>query len=1234
MISNAEYFSQLRDLEDQYAASEITRAELIAAQVALADLWAVPATLAAQVVDFTDQQRTVLDQIGLLNLTGTVASVGDLPGGASNSDTYVVTNNGHAYIRLTGVWKDLGVYGGRGGISVFPVEGPPDADLGIAGDVAVDMSAGDFYGPKTSDGWGDPILASGIQTQVEIATAAQEAAVSARDQAEGFAIASDSDAISAGAGLQRTYPNLFAEAAVDLTAAGNTSGSAAIAAGTHSGLPCWVLTSATNSFQSITWDFPIALFGGAAHFSAGLRVLDISASTSARLAELLLVQFNGATELARETIQLSDGAAMATETVFGRANVAIDPTCTFVRFLLRANSPAAGPRTIKFRDPMMAAGPVATFRRPPPARRATDAEAVAGTLTGVYLDPASAKAARIAGQVPLEDSLGLVSAQPNQFTRGEIDTTTALRLRTSTAAPVATTYDGRACWSIVSINGSNSDATAGPGPFLKSAMGNPAFISACVEILGIEAAGVGATGAALAKLYLQQFDVGGSEITGARATLTPVTTETLTVPKFFRFEGVAVHADAVSFGLFIAINGGSQAARHLYFTNLMIAAGKSAIFRAPHDSLSLSSAATETEAVAGTSAVKFMSPEGSAAARSGTTEMALGLVDKQPNLFTADELDFIDSPRLVTLGRVTATTLDNVPCGKITTLAGQSETTGVASYKIPRPEILGSVFSYQFRILKVDAAASGTNIARVLILQYNGSSEISATRITINIETAAGAGRATPKTFRGEGIALHADCTEIRMFFGINSATASNDRSVWFRDMLIAAGPVSTFRRPPRRAGGTTLYLSPTGSDTASGSATAPLASFDRALALNGGVGIIALLPGDYPPIKIDAAKVVSLDVVGLTNSDGARPVFRYGTRATGITKTAGQTKIYEFAITIPEGQPNWIWQDNVNDLTTAIAANEQHALTRGRAYRLPCVRGRKTAATTLAAAKTEMDATADPRCFYDPAGLKMYFTIQGGSDATSANIYVASGADAFDLGLISNPPLFWSGGRNRLRIGGIDIRYGNLNLRPFRDWEVADVCVLGAPGNCFDFGFWGRAWGLEACGAGSGFATNGDGLNAHNFTRWDYSFCWSHDNNDDGESPHEGCVVRGSDSVMEYNGGNGVIPGSGGRGYYSRITTRKNALTSAKYGGFAAIGSEGSYLEAVDCVSIDERYAFYDTAVRAGSASMLITRNCLAIGSTVEAFGNTRAEDCRVQGVTGLARHVSTVVNTSTPLA
>lgn len=179
MLSNAQFAADDLALDEAYAAEEMTRPEYLAAKVALLDEFNIPSTLAAQVADNLEAQRTVTDQIGLLNLNGTVAGVGDLPGGAANGDTYVVENNGHVYIRVTGLWKDLGVYGGRGGSALYAVSGAPSAGLGIAGDMAINLATGDFYGPKTSGGWGSPVLSTGLDAKVTAAAGSATSAAAA-----------------------------------------------------------------------------------------------------------------------------------------------------------------------------------------------------------------------------------------------------------------------------------------------------------------------------------------------------------------------------------------------------------------------------------------------------------------------------------------------------------------------------------------------------------------------------------------------------------------------------------------------------------------------------------------------------------------------------------------------------------------------------------------------------------------------------------------------------------------------------------------------------------------------------------------------------------------------------------------------------------------------------------------------------------------------------------------------
>lgn len=214
MLSNAQFAADDLALDEAYAAAELTREAYIAAKVALLDQFNIPSTLAAQVAENLEAQRTVTDQIGLLNLTGTVTSVGDLPGGAASGDTYLVSNNGHAYLRLTGQWKDLGPYGGRGGVAMFSVDGAPDVSLGVAGDLALDLETGDFYGPKTSGGWGAPVLATGLQAKVVAAQTAKSDAEAARDDAVA-ARADVVERIDPGITLRDTDTTAWAVAFID-----------------------------------------------------------------------------------------------------------------------------------------------------------------------------------------------------------------------------------------------------------------------------------------------------------------------------------------------------------------------------------------------------------------------------------------------------------------------------------------------------------------------------------------------------------------------------------------------------------------------------------------------------------------------------------------------------------------------------------------------------------------------------------------------------------------------------------------------------------------------------------------------------------------------------------------------------------------------------------------------------------------------------------------------------------
>jgi len=443
------------------------------------------------------------------------------------------------------------------------------------------------------------------------------------------------------------------------------------------------------------------------------------------------------------------------------------------------------------------------------------------------------------------------------------------------------------------------------------------------------------------------------------------------------------------------------------------------------------------------------------------------------------------------------------------------------------------------------------------------------------------------------------------------------------------------FGAPYINTGHGTSWISATGSDTTGdGSASNPWATFDKALDAMNWIGDINVLPGSYSNVQLHAQRQLNISIVGHTDATFARPVFRYGTKLTSITKTAAQTKVYQAAATIAGGQPNWIWLDSVPDAQTAIADIGAYAVTQGRSFRLPCTKIWATTATTLAAAKAEIDAASTPKCFYDSATNILYFSIPGGGDATASNVYWCT-STGFEFA--KSKPLFYSAAASALRIYGLDVRYGGFNMRPFRNFYGEDIEVTGAPSNGIDIAYWATLKGCRAGGSGSSNGPLGDGLNGHNFLEGMYEDCWFFDNRDDGESAHERCRITGVRSLAEFNGGNGFIPAFGAQGMYDTCTSRSNRqISTNKFGGFQAYANEiggldpSAYttLEAHNCTAISE-YIGFGRAI-SGDAGQDITKiiatasNCRTINCTTAYDNMNTINECSDSG--------SVTVKTGTP--
>jgi hypothetical protein len=403
-------------------------------------------------------------------------------------------------------------------------------------------------------------------------------------------------------------------------------------------------------------------------------------------------------------------------------------------------------------------------------------------------------------------------------------------------------------------------------------------------------------------------------------------------------------------------------------------------------------------------------------------------------------------------------------------------------------------------------------------------------------------------------------------------------------------------------------YVSTSGNDgTGDGTSGNPVATINKALQLLGGSGTVVLTDAEYTQTqRITASLVKGHVLVTGTFASGAYTIVRMNDALTSITKTSGRTKIYQANVSGITTTPNWIYEDGIPDATTTITNRMPHH--KGREYRLPCAKIPKTIATVLADALTEIDASSTPLCFYN-SGV-MYFSISGGGDATSSQIYFDN-----SQGIITQVASFSS---SSITFQDLDIRYGHIDSRAFRRTHLSNVSVFGARSNCWDYRGCASFENLETSCAGS-FTTDGtgDGVNGHGSGNLVGVSLYSHDNMDDGESSHEWCSVRMSESYFEYNGGTAVAPALGCDAVYSNcVSYRNQQISGRKAAAFLAVGSpiddgEDTLVYFIGCRSIDDDVSFGDS----GGDVVAVCENCESIDAVTTAYNVTKIKNCRFSG-------------------
>ncbi|QNG44713.1 hypothetical protein [Sphingobium yanoikuyae] len=631
-------------------------------------------------------------------------------------------------------------------------------------------------------------------------------------------------------------------------------------------------------------------------------------------------------------------------------------------------------------------------------------------------------------------------------------------------------------------------------------------------------------------------------------------------------------------------------------------------------------------------------------------EQAAALGSEQPNLFTEGELNFTVKTLITGNADTSAGSVDGLGCWVLTAAAGTQKS---YTRRFPRGSLGdATIVSASVHILSVSPASAGTGKARWVLIQRTAAlAEITRQEIQIADQ----GGLSEPARVQMAAVALDANCAYIDYYFDL-SAIGADARTMRFRDMLFARGRNPYFRPPPL-AVPKTVYIGPAGSDAAAGTRAAPLATLNAAADMLKGDGQIVILSGSYSwtssAFRLEPTKVLGhIEIMGERGGSptgyDVLPIIYCSAKLAGITKTPGYTKVYQVAVASPGAFANfnYAYQDGVADPRTAVTGDEAlFPQLRGRSYWLAATcRLMRTTATTLAAACAEIDAAGgdDPRAFVDATTL--YFSVAGGGDATGASIYYAAAAGMIAAGT--------KGASGRVSIADLDIRYGGLDLTPFRDARIERSRIIGAKTDVVSY-FKLSYHDLEVSCGGALIALTGDGLNGHLGAQLAGGELLSHHNNDDGLSPHEGSVGNPCDSgLIAYNGGSAIavaygancVVGGGALISYrnQRRADPNNGALRYKPGAFCVVGDPtedghggdgGVSTNAIfnRCVSIEDYTSFYSDDAT-GDRAYGWAIGCQALRPSTMAYNLTKATGCAYTG-TSAARHARTVVETPSPV-
>lgn len=319
--------------------------------------------------------------------------------------------------------------------------------------------------------------------------------------------------------------------------------------------------------------------------------------------------------------------------------------------------------------------------------------------------------------------------------------------------------------------------------------------------------------------------------------------------------------------------------------------------------------------------------------------------------------------------------------------------------------------------------------------------------------------------------------------------------------------------------------------------------------------------------------------------------------RILGGTKINSATLVEEnvYSTTLdsfPTAERFQIFQHEAKDESTLITSDQRHPLQRGKTYR--CESSKLVRKTSL----DEVKSSEELSFYYDTNSKTLYFKIKAGTNLSDNPIYIPS----------TSANVYGNDGTVKFEMSGIESLYGAISLAKCHGGKVMDCSAKYAyGGGAFSMD---NAIGLELirCEATRAFSgtTTGDGFNAHSNTGSSVNTnskrttatmidCWSHDNNDDGYSDHEGCEVTIIGGLFENNVKGGLTPSYGAHDKYIGCYVRNNVNGGIYHVGTAVDGGVGGQTVCINCISEGNSWNYGVADGTEENPNKLILINCIS---------------------------------------